>query len=83
MKGGSKVDSGQGKIGREELLSTRAWEVKESPTDLGYGVVPDWARLPEGWVLGQVAGNHDLTYSPNGDLITGHLNGRVQKFTQR
>jgi DNA-binding beta-propeller fold protein YncE len=32
---------------------------------------------------GQMAGNHDLTYSPNGDLITGHLNGRVQKFTQR
>ena len=40
----------------EELLNTRAWEVKESPVDLGYKVVPGWGQLPDGWVWGQVAG---------------------------
>ena len=38
------------------LLKTRAWEVKESPVDLGYKVVPNWLCIPEGWSLGQVAG---------------------------
>jgi len=40
----------------ETLLSVRAWEVRESPSDLGYRVVRDWMRLPPGWRLGQVAG---------------------------
>jgi len=40
----------------EELLTVRAWEVKESPTHLGYTVVQDWPKLPSGWALGQVAG---------------------------
>jgi DNA-binding beta-propeller fold protein YncE len=39
-----------------ELLRTRSWEVKDSPVDLGYRPVPDWPQIPEGWVLGQVAG---------------------------
>jgi len=40
----------------ETLLRVRAWEVKESPTDLGYMAVETWPRLPPGWRLGQVAG---------------------------
>ncbi|MCW3991090.1 MAG: hypothetical protein NWE79_00125, partial [Candidatus Bathyarchaeota archaeon] len=40
----------------EELLRTRAWEVRESPVDLGYSPVDDWPQLPKGWSLGQVAG---------------------------
>jgi len=40
----------------ETLLKVRAWEVKDSPTDLGYKEVKDWPRLPSGWRLGQVAG---------------------------
>jgi hypothetical protein len=40
----------------EELLTVRAWEVKESPTPLGYTVVQDWPKLPSRWALGQVAG---------------------------
>jgi len=43
-------------IGTEELLKVRAWEVEESPAPLGYKVVKGWPRLPDGWVLGQVAG---------------------------
>ena len=42
--------------GAKELLKVRAWEVAESPTDLGYRPVEGWPRLPEGWKLGQVAG---------------------------
>ncbi len=42
--------------GAEELLAVRAWEVEESPAPLGYKVVEGWPKLPEGWVLGQVAG---------------------------
>ena len=38
------------------LLRKRAWEVKRSPNELGYSVVPDWAQLPEGQTLGKVAG---------------------------
>ncbi len=38
------------------LLRVRAWEVEESPTDLGYRVVEDWPKMPTGWRLGQVAG---------------------------
>lgn len=40
----------------ETLLTVRAWEVKESPTDLGYRAVKAWPKLPPGWRLGQVAG---------------------------
>ncbi len=40
----------------ETLLKIRSWEVKESPTDLGYNVVESWPRLPSRWRLGQVAG---------------------------
>ena len=32
---------------------------------------------------GQMSGNNDLRYLPNGGIITVHLNGRVQKFTRR
>ena len=39
-----------------ELLTVRAWEVEESPTPLGYTVVKGWPNLPDGWMLGQVAG---------------------------
>jgi len=38
------------------LLRKRAWEVKRSPTDLGYRVVPGWEQLPESQSLGPVAG---------------------------
>jgi DNA-binding beta-propeller fold protein YncE len=41
---------------QETLLAVRAWEVKESPTDLGYRVTIDWPKLPHNWRLGQVAG---------------------------
>jgi len=40
----------------ETLLRVRAWEIGESPTDLGYRAVEDWPKLPSGWRLGQVAG---------------------------
>jgi len=40
----------------ETLLRVRAWEVGESPVDLGYKAVGGWPRLPSGWRLGQVAG---------------------------
>ena len=40
----------------EEMLRTRAWEVAESPADLGYRNIPDWGTLPHDWRLGQVAG---------------------------
>lgn len=40
----------------ETLLAVRAWEVSESPTDLGYRVIIDWPKLPHNWRLGQVAG---------------------------
>jgi DNA-binding beta-propeller fold protein YncE len=40
----------------ETLLAVRAWEVTESPTDLGYRVMIDWPKLPHNWRLGQVAG---------------------------
>jgi peptidylamidoglycolate lyase len=40
----------------EELLNLRAWEIAESPADLGYRYVEGWPKLPEGWELGQVAG---------------------------
>jgi DNA-binding beta-propeller fold protein YncE len=43
-------------MNQERLLRTRAWEVKESPTDLGYEVVPGWGEIPEDWTLGQIAG---------------------------
>ena len=38
------------------LLRKRAWEVKESPTELGYRVMPGWGQLPERWALGPVGG---------------------------
>lgn len=41
---------------KKELLKTRAWEVRESPVDLGYSFVGDWPKLREGWELGQVVG---------------------------
>ena len=40
----------------DTLLRVRAWEVEESPSDLGYRAVRGWPRLPRGWKLGQVAG---------------------------
>ena len=40
----------------EALLSVRAWEVQESPSDLGYEVVPNWPKIPSSWTLGSVAG---------------------------
>jgi DNA-binding beta-propeller fold protein YncE len=40
----------------ETLLRVRAWEVEDSPCDLGYEVIKGWPRLPSGWRLGQVAG---------------------------
>lgn len=40
----------------EALLRVRAWEVEESPADLGYTAVRGWPRLPRSWRLGQVAG---------------------------
>lgn len=36
----------------ERLLRVRAWEVVESPCDLGYKVVKDWPKLPNGWKFG-------------------------------
>lgn len=40
----------------DALLQVRAWEVEESPIDLGYRAVAGWPNLPSGWSLGQVAG---------------------------
>ncbi|MFP3950541.1 MAG: peptidyl-alpha-hydroxyglycine alpha-amidating lyase family protein [Candidatus Bathyarchaeia archaeon] len=40
----------------ETLLGVRAWEVKDSPTNLGYRAVEGWPMMPNGWRLGQVAG---------------------------
>ena len=40
----------------EELLTIRAWEVKESPNPLDYKIIKDWPKLPTGWQLGSVAG---------------------------
>ncbi len=51
----SEVIEAQGKS-TEELLTVRAWAVEESPAPLGYKVVKEWPKLPEGWELGQVAG---------------------------
>jgi len=34
----------------------RAWEVTESPIDLGYRAAVGWPKLPAAWSLGQVAG---------------------------
>ena len=31
---------------KDELLRFRAWEVEESPRDLGYRVVKGWPTLP-------------------------------------
>lgn len=39
----------------ETKLRVRAWEVEESPTDLGYSKVEGWPKLPDGWRLGPVA----------------------------
>jgi DNA-binding beta-propeller fold protein YncE len=33
--------------------------------------------------VGQLTTAHDIVYSPNGDIVVGHLDGRVQKFTRR
>jgi DNA-binding beta-propeller fold protein YncE len=52
----SGISSGKNEAHTNELLKARAWEVKESPIELGYKVIPDWGQLPEGWVLGPVAG---------------------------
>ena len=38
-----------------EMLKIRAFEVRESPEDLGYSYVKDWPKLPAGWKLGPVA----------------------------
>jgi len=38
------------------LLKTRAYEVRESPQNLGYKPLEDWPKLPSGWKLGPVAG---------------------------
>jgi hypothetical protein len=57
-----RIDSPSKKIMEEEVdkpetyIRVRAWEVAESPKDLGYRVVEDWPKLPEDWKLGQVAG---------------------------
>ncbi|MDF1514129.1 MAG: peptidyl-alpha-hydroxyglycine alpha-amidating lyase family protein [Anaerolineae bacterium] len=41
---------------RSKLLDTRAWEIDQSPIDLGYHEVKNWLNLPFGWELGPVAG---------------------------
>jgi hypothetical protein len=33
--------------------------------------------------VGQLSTAHDIDYSPNGDIVVGHLDGRVHKFSQR
>ena len=38
------------------LLKVRAWEVKESPLDLGYVAVKTWPKLPPEWRMRDVAG---------------------------
>ena len=50
----ARSDESNARIG--ELLRTRAWEVQESPIDLGYRVDPSWPDLPGNWALGPVAG---------------------------
>ena len=53
-------------MSQEEGLNTRAWEVKESPTDLGYHVIPNWLKIPSDMVIGSVSGvavdSQDRTY---------------------
>ena len=49
----------------ESLLRARAWEVKESPEDLGYKLAEDWPKLPADWSFGQVVGvavDYDFNY---------------------
>jgi DNA-binding beta-propeller fold protein YncE len=33
--------------------------------------------------IGQLTTAHDIAYSPNGDIVVGHLDGRIQKFSRR
>jgi len=40
----------------ETRLKVRAWEVEESPSDLGYEVLKEWPKLPRGWMLGGIGG---------------------------
>jgi DNA-binding beta-propeller fold protein YncE len=49
----------------ESLLKVRAWEVDESPEELGYKHVKNWPKLPPDWSWGQVVGvavDQDLNY---------------------
>ena len=43
-------------LSKEELLRTRAWEVSESPAELGYKVVHGWPQIPADMPLGSVSG---------------------------
>ena len=58
--------------GENSLLKTRAWEVAESPVDLGYRVVPNWLQMPEGWELGQVAAFFLSALQSQLSFIRGH-----------
>jgi DNA-binding beta-propeller fold protein YncE len=33
--------------------------------------------------VGQLSTAHDIDYSPNSDIVVGHLDGRVHKFSRR
>ena len=52
----SKASSEQTEVRTRELLHTRAWEVDQTPIDLGYQAIPGWGRLPQAWGLGRVSG---------------------------
>jgi len=45
------------------------------------GRILGWFGEP-GDGVGQLTTAHDIAYSPNGDIIVGHLDGRVHKFTR-
>jgi hypothetical protein len=72
----------------ESLLKVRAWEIDESPEDLGYKFKRNWPKLPSEWNLGQVVGvaaDQNLNYyvyhrgekAPS--LIVLNRNGDVQR----
>jgi hypothetical protein len=74
------------------LLKLRAWEVKESPKDMGYKVIQEWPKLPDGWELGQVAGvaadsQGSYYLFHRGDkappLISFNRCGEVQKYWRK
>ncbi len=91
----------------KDPLHICAWEIQESPIDLGdlvqgtdglfYTCDGTTGRVTQvdasgevlgffgepGEGVGQLSTAHDIDYSPNSDIVVGHLDGRMQKFSRR